>query len=107
MRAVNLLPGESKGAARSAPQPAVLAGAVAGFVAVVLIGGGNLIQATRVSERPEGAERGEDPARGHAASAEDAAGDSAAGGGCAADAAAARRGVERDLDARRMGSRPA
>ena len=49
MRAVNLLPGESKAAARGAPQPAVLAGAVAGLVAVVLIGGGNLIQATRVS----------------------------------------------------------
>ena len=49
MRAVNLLPGESKGTARGAPQPAVLAGAVTGLVAVVLIGGGNFIQATRVS----------------------------------------------------------
>jgi Fimbrial assembly protein (PilN) len=49
MRAVNLLPGESKGAARGTPQPAVLAGAIAGFVAVVVIGGGNLVQAERVS----------------------------------------------------------
>jgi Tfp pilus assembly protein PilN len=49
MRAVNLLPGESKAAARRAPQPAVLAGAITGFVAVAVIGGGNLVQATRVS----------------------------------------------------------
>ena len=50
MRAVNLLPGESKGgASRGAPQPAVLAAAITGFAAVILIGGGNLIQTARVS----------------------------------------------------------
>jgi Tfp pilus assembly protein PilN len=49
MRAVNLLPGESKSASRGAPKPAVLAGAVAGFVAVIVIGGGNLVQTARVS----------------------------------------------------------
>jgi Tfp pilus assembly protein PilN len=49
MRAVNLLPGESKAAARRAPQPAVLAAAIAGLTSVVIIGGGNLIQTQRVS----------------------------------------------------------
>lgn len=50
MRAVNLLPGESKGGvSRGAPQPAVLAAAVTGFAAVIIIGGGNLIQTARVS----------------------------------------------------------
>ena len=50
MRAVNLLPGEAKGGvSRSAPQPAVLAAAITGFAAVILIGGGNLIQTARVS----------------------------------------------------------
>lgn len=50
MRAVNLLPGESKaGASRGAPQPAVLAAAITGFAAVIMIGGGNLVQTARVS----------------------------------------------------------
>jgi hypothetical protein len=50
MRAVNLLPGESKGGvSRGAPQPAVLAAAITGFAAVLIIGGGNLLQTTRVS----------------------------------------------------------
>src|SRR5579859_6184498 len=49
MRAVNLLPSESKSAPRGAPQPAVLAAAIAGVVAVAVIGGGNLVQAERVS----------------------------------------------------------
>jgi hypothetical protein len=49
MRAVNLLPGESKGASRGAPQPAVLAAAISGVVAVAVIGGGNLIQTSRVA----------------------------------------------------------
>lgn len=49
MRAVNLLPGESSRASRSAPQPAVLAGAIAGVVCVAIIGGGNLLQTSRVA----------------------------------------------------------
>jgi hypothetical protein len=50
MRAVNLLPGESKaGPSRGAPQPAVLAAAITGFAAVIVIGGGNLAQTARVS----------------------------------------------------------
>jgi len=50
MRAVNLLPGEAKGGvSRSAPQPAVLAAAITGFAAVIVIGGGNLVQTARVS----------------------------------------------------------
>ena len=49
MRAVNLLPSESKAASRGAPQPAVLAAAISGVVAVAVIGGGNLIQTARVS----------------------------------------------------------
>jgi Tfp pilus assembly protein PilN len=50
MRAVNLLPSESKaGSSRVAPQPAVLAAAISGVVAVAVIGGGNLIQTARVS----------------------------------------------------------
>jgi Tfp pilus assembly protein PilN len=49
MRAVNLLPGESKSASRGAQKPAVLAAAVTGFVAVVAVGGGNLIQTARVA----------------------------------------------------------
>jgi Tfp pilus assembly protein PilN len=50
MRAVNLLPSESKaGASRGAPQPAVLAAAISGVVAVAVIGGGNLVQTARVS----------------------------------------------------------
>lgn len=48
MRAVNLLPGEGT-RARSAPKPAALAGAVAGVVAVAFIGGGNLLQSSRVA----------------------------------------------------------
>jgi hypothetical protein len=50
VRAVNLLPSEAAGrAARSAPQPAVLAAAIAGVVAVIAIGGGNLVETARVS----------------------------------------------------------
>jgi hypothetical protein len=50
MRAVNLLPSEAAArASRSAPQPAVLAAAIAGVIAVVAIGGGNLIETARVS----------------------------------------------------------
>ncbi len=50
MRAVNLIPRESNTrSSRGAPQPAVLAGAIAGAVAVGIIGGGNLIQTARVS----------------------------------------------------------
>ncbi len=49
MRAVNLLPSESKAASRGAPQPAVLAAAVSGVIAVAIIGGGNLLQTARVS----------------------------------------------------------
>lgn len=48
MRAVNLLPGEGT-RARTAPQPAALAGAVAGVVVVALIGGGNLLQSSRIA----------------------------------------------------------
>lgn len=47
MRAVNLLPGESHRASRSA-NPAVLTAAISGVVAVAIIGGGNLVQASRV-----------------------------------------------------------
>jgi hypothetical protein len=49
VRAVNLLPGESKNASRGAPQPAVLAAAISGVIAVTVIGGGNLIQTSRVA----------------------------------------------------------
>lgn len=49
MRAVNLLPSESKASARRAPQPAVLAAAISGVVAVAVIGGGNLVQTARVA----------------------------------------------------------
>ena len=49
MRAVNLIPRENTRSSRGAPQPAILAGAVAGVVAVGIIGGGNLIQSARVS----------------------------------------------------------
>lgn len=49
MRAVNLLPSESKAASRGAPQPAILAAAICGVVAVAVIGGGNLIQTARLS----------------------------------------------------------
>ena len=49
MRAVNLLPSESKAGSRRAPQPAILAAAISGVVAVAVIGGGNLIQTARVS----------------------------------------------------------
>ena len=49
MRAVNLLPGESTRASRGTPQPAVLAAAITGVVAVALVGGGNLVQTARVS----------------------------------------------------------
>jgi Tfp pilus assembly protein PilN len=49
VRAVNLLPSESKNASRGAPQPAVLAAAISGVVAVAVIGGGNLLQTSRVA----------------------------------------------------------
>jgi Tfp pilus assembly protein PilN len=49
MRAVNLIPRENARSSRGAPQPAVLAGTIAGVVAVAVIGGGNLIQTARVS----------------------------------------------------------
>jgi Tfp pilus assembly protein PilN len=48
MRAVNLLPGEGSRAARG-PRPAALAGAVAGVVVVALVGGGNLVQSSRLA----------------------------------------------------------
>lgn len=48
MRAVNLLPGEGT-RARSAPPAAALAGAIAGVVVVAVIGGGNLLQSSRVA----------------------------------------------------------
>lgn len=49
MRAVNLLPSESKAGPSRAPQPAILAAAISGVVVVAVIGGGNLIQTARVS----------------------------------------------------------
>jgi Tfp pilus assembly protein PilN len=49
VRAVNLLPSESKAASRGTPQPAVLAAAISGVIAVAVIGGGNLLQTARVS----------------------------------------------------------
>ena len=50
MRAVNLLPGsEAQRKVRSAPNPVALAGAIAGVVAVAVIGGGNLVQTSRVA----------------------------------------------------------
>lgn len=50
MRAVNLLPSEAASrASRGAPQPAVLAAAIAGVVVVAAVGGGNLFQTSRVS----------------------------------------------------------
>jgi Tfp pilus assembly protein PilN len=51
VRAVNLLPSEAAARASrvSAPQPAVLAAAIAGVVVVALVGGGNLVETSRVS----------------------------------------------------------
>ena len=51
MRAVNLLPSEAAARASriAAPQPAVLAAAIAGVVVVALVGGGNLVETSRVS----------------------------------------------------------
>jgi Tfp pilus assembly protein PilN len=49
MRAVNLLPSDSLRSARSAPSPLALAGAITGAVVVVIVGGGNLVEASRVS----------------------------------------------------------
>jgi Tfp pilus assembly protein PilN len=49
MRAVNLLPSESLRASRGAPNPVVLAAAITGAVVVVVLAGGNLFEATRVS----------------------------------------------------------
>jgi len=49
MRAVNLLPSESLRAARGAPSPLALAGAITGAVVVVIVAGGDLVEAARVS----------------------------------------------------------
>ena len=49
MRAVNLIPRENARSSRGAPQPAVLAAAITGVVAVAIVGGGNLVQTARVS----------------------------------------------------------
>jgi Tfp pilus assembly protein PilN len=51
MRAVNLLPSDASAArsSRGAPKPVVLAGAIAGVVVVAIVGGGNLLQLSRVS----------------------------------------------------------
>lgn len=49
MRAVNLLPGEAKRTTRGAPQPAVLTAAITCVVVVAVIGGGNLVQTSRVA----------------------------------------------------------
>jgi Tfp pilus assembly protein PilN len=49
MRAVNLLPGERTRASIGTPQPAALAGAVAGVLVVAIIGGGNVLQSSRVA----------------------------------------------------------
>lgn len=52
MRAVNLLPSEAsagRSISRGAPKPAVLAAAVAGVVVVAAIGGGNLLEVSRVA----------------------------------------------------------
>ena len=49
MRAVNLLPNDSTRASRGTPQPAALAAAITGVVAVALVGGGNLFEQARVS----------------------------------------------------------
>lgn len=49
MRAVNLLPGEAKRTSRGTPQPAVLTAAITSVVVVAVIGGGNLLQTSRVA----------------------------------------------------------
>lgn len=49
MRAVNLLPSEAQRRARSAPNQAVLAAAIAGVVVVAILGGGNLLESSRVA----------------------------------------------------------
>jgi len=49
MRAVNLLPGEARRRARRAPDPSALAGAISAVVVVAIIGGGNLVQTSRVA----------------------------------------------------------
>jgi Fimbrial assembly protein (PilN) len=49
VRAVNLLPSEARRRSRGAPNPAALASAIAGVVVVAVIGGGNLVQASRVA----------------------------------------------------------
>jgi Tfp pilus assembly protein PilN len=49
VRAVNLLPGEAKRTSRGTPQPAVLAAAITSVVVVAVIGGGNLLQTSRVT----------------------------------------------------------
>jgi Fimbrial assembly protein (PilN) len=54
MRAVNLLPGEVTRASMGPPQPAALAGAVAAVVVVAVIGGGNVLQSSRVANAQKG-----------------------------------------------------
>lgn len=49
MRAVNLLPSEARRRARSAPNQAVLAATVAGVAVVAVLGGGNLLESSRVA----------------------------------------------------------
>jgi Tfp pilus assembly protein PilN len=49
MRAVNLLPSESLRAARNTPSPLALTAALTGAIAVVIVAGGNLVEASRVS----------------------------------------------------------
>jgi len=49
MRAVNLLPSEAQRRSRGAPNQAVLAAAIAGVVVVTVLGGGNLLESSRVA----------------------------------------------------------
>jgi Tfp pilus assembly protein PilN len=49
MRAVNLLPSESQRRSRRAPSPVALTGAIAGVFVVAVIGGGNLLEISRVA----------------------------------------------------------
>ena len=49
MRAVNLLPSEAQRRSRRAPNPVATAGAMAGVVVVAFVGGGNLLETSRVA----------------------------------------------------------
>jgi Tfp pilus assembly protein PilN len=49
VRAVNLLPSEAQRRARSGPNQATLAAAIAGVVVVAILGGGNLFETARVA----------------------------------------------------------